>query len=182
MLYRFYYIRCDETNDIYLGKTRIKLSRRLGIHISLKNCTSKIITQYNSCVIILLEEVECTEEESVAIERAYIETYICVNEKLPGRTPEEWREYYKVEIAEKKKEWYELNKKRILEEKHTYRQLKKIEIATYEKKYRALKHVEISKRRNKKYTCICGKICVHSSKARHERSQFHKNFTLNIGS
>lgn len=177
MLYRFYCIRCSETSQYYLGKTKQKLPKRFGNHISSKDCTSRIITQYKSCVIILLEEVECTKKESVAIERAYIETYVCVNKQLPGRTQKEYDKDKKV--LKKRKEYCKLKKVKIAETTKKYRQLKKVEISKQRKEYRELKRNEILEKKKEKYTCECGKISNYDHKARHERSQFHKNFCLN---
>jgi hypothetical protein len=180
MLFRFYGIRCSETNDYYIGKTKQKLLNRLRQHETLKNCESKIITQYKSCVIILLEEVDCSEEESVAIERAYIETYVCVNKVIPGRTRKEYNKDKKVEIAETIKEYQQKNKVKIAEYDKKYHQENKVEIAKRHKIYQQENKVELAEKRKEKakilYTCKCGKTFRIDCKTRHDKSNYHINY------
>jgi len=165
MIGRIYYLRCDETNDVYIGSTIQTLKERLRGHIKDKYCTSKLIIKYDSCIILLLEEIEVeNRKELEKIERQYIETYVCVNKMIPGRTDKEYRNDNKIKIAKKDKEIYKLNKIQILEKQKIYAQKNKIEIA---------------KKQKEKYTCECGSIFRKYDKARHEKSKFHINFCLN---
>jgi len=162
MIGRIYYLRCDETNDVYIGSTTQTLKERLRGHIKDKNCTSKLIIKYDSCIILLLEEIEVeNRKELEKIEREYILTWTCINIQIPGRTQKEYNKDKKVEIAEKTK----INNK----EKYV---LNKVEILKKNKENRI-------KRKSIIYTCECGKISNYDNKARHEKCQFHINFCLN---
>ncbi len=93
--YKIYAIVCNETEEVYFGKTTKTLNERLVNHKNSNKCTSRQIILRGDYKI---EQINSTfdEEESIKLERYYIETFECVNERVPGRT---------------KKEYYEDNKK-----------------------------------------------------------------------
>lgn len=154
--YKIYRIVCNETGEIYFGKTIRTLQERLRLHISKLNCTSRQIILRSNYGI---EQINSTfdEEESVRLERYYIETFECVNERVPGRLEKEWREENKEELKQKNKEWNELNPE-------------------YMKEYYEEHKEEISEKRKEQYTCECGSIFTICNKARHEKTQKHINY------
>ena len=163
MEYKIYKIVCNETDEVYIGKTTRTLNDRLLEHKDL-SCSSKQIISRNNYYI---EQIDSTfdEEESIILERYYIETFECVNIVVPGRTPEERYIDTKEEIRKKQKDYYEENKYEILE------RLKKTG-----KEYRKIHKNEIEEKRKQKYTCECGTIIRKDSKAKHEKSLTHINF------
>ena len=120
---------------------------------------SRLIIKYKSCIILLLEEIEVENRKELEItERAYIETYICVNKMIPGRTAKEYRKDNKVEIAERMKEYRTDNKVKLTEYRKKRHQLNKERLNEESIKYNQENKVELAKKRkekNIKYTCEC---------------------------
>ena len=114
--YKIYQIVCNETDEVYIGKTTRTLELRLQEHKQL-DCTSKqIIDRGDYCI----EQIDSTfdEEESVRLESYYIRnTDKCVNERIPGRTPKEWREENINKVKEHDNKKYQKNKEKINEKK-----------------------------------------------------------------
>jgi len=191
MEYKIYQIVCNETDEVYFGKTTQTLSKRLSQHRDNHH-------SYTSKQIILrgdyyIEKIDSTfdEIESIILERYYIETFECVNENIPGRTSKEYREENRDIIIQKKREYYYNNRDEILkkckiyyenniEHKKEYDKIyyqenkdKKI-IQSY--LYYENKKDEISEKRKETYTCECGLILTKTNKSRHEKSKKHQNF------
>jgi hypothetical protein len=132
-MYKIYEIRCNETGEVYIGKTTRTLNDRLLEHKSHLRCCSKQIIERDNYYI---KEIDSTfdEEESIRLERYYIETYDCVNFKVPGRTEKEWKEENKDEIRVKNKIWREENKNEIRVKSKIWREENKNEISKKKKK------------------------------------------------
>lgn len=161
--YKIYKITCNETGEVYFGKTTKTLEQRLWQHKDL-SCISRQIILRNKYRI---EQINSTfdEEESVRLERLYIENNECINIQIPGRTKKEWCETNKEELSEYYKEWYELNK-----EKHSKN------MKEYHKKNREKMLKNMKEYREKKYTCECGSTLRIVGKTLHERTQKHINY------
>jgi hypothetical protein len=158
--YKIYRIVCNETDEIYFGKTIRTLEHRLSEHKDL-SCSSKQIIERDNYYI---EQIDSTfdKEESVKKERYYIETFECVNKYVPGRTVKEYLEENKEYIITRRKKYYEKNKDEII----------KLKLKYYEKN-----KDKILEKHKEKYTCKCGSTLTKHSKARHEReSKKHINF------
>lgn len=122
-LYRFYIIQKkrgekeedNECNLVYVGSTTKRLDRRFVDHKSGYKTGVGRVRSYvlfekygvDECEIILLEEREVCENESLKIEGEYIRKYrgegICVNRKIAGRSKNEYNDENKIEICEKMK-------------------------------------------------------------------------------
>ena len=100
----------------YVGSTTQKwLSSRKSGHkqkykkyLKGKNAfiTNFDIIRYDDAEIILLEECPCeTIDQLKAIERKYIESMVCVNKCIPGRTKKEYYEVNKQKYIDKAKKW-----------------------------------------------------------------------------
>jgi hypothetical protein len=163
--YKIYQIVCNQTGEIYIGKTTRTLEIRLYYHKKFLDCTSKQIIERGDYKI---EEIDSTfnEEESVKLERFYIETFECVNKLIPGRTNKEyyeehkevkseyhkkWREEHKEELAEKKKDYYEAHKEEIAEKAKEYREAHKEKIAEKKKEWKEAHKEEIAEKQKKYY-------------------------------
>jgi hypothetical protein len=111
---KVYIIRCDETEEVYIGSTIQTLSERLKSHKNdyrkwLNNrfpyVSSFEIVKYDSCSIELLEYYQCNNgDELRKKEGEYIRKYSdkCVNMRIAGRSKKEYREENKGVLAKKK--------------------------------------------------------------------------------
>ena len=192
MEYKIYRIVCNETNEVYFGKTIQTLQERLSKHKDL-SCSSKQIILRGDYYI---EQIDSTfdEEESIKKERYYIETFECVNLIVPGRTRKEWLEENPEYMKEYGKKYREENKEELSEYGKKYREENSEYFKEYEKErsnneerkeYKKEYHKEyskknknkISEKRKEKYTCECGTTLLKVNKPRHEReSKRHQNF------
>lgn len=183
--YKIYQIVCNETGEVYFGKTTKTLHERLCKHKS-SDCSSKQIIERGNYYI---EQIDSTfdEEESIILERFYIETFKCVNEVIPGRTQKEYREEHKDEIKKYMKIYREENSEYFKEYNKKYREENSEYLKEYDKKRSHLrreyhrewakKHKEeISEKGKVKYTCECGSTIRIDNKARHERTQKHIDY------
>jgi len=115
----------------YIGSTcEPTLARRLAGHVG--NCkrwkdgkndftTSFPLIETGQYEITLIELFPCgSKDELNARERFHIESTVCVNKHIPGRTHKEYREANADTIREKHKAYYEANKDNIIEQQKTY--------------------------------------------------------------
>jgi hypothetical protein len=205
--YKIYQIVCNETGEVYFGKTTKTLEERLRHHKNGLNCTSKQIIERDDYYI---ERIDLTfdEEECVMLERFYIETFECVNQVIPGRTKQEYREDNKDEIKIYNKKYYEEHKEKLREGKKEYLkkyydenkeiisekgkekyQKNKDEILARNKKYREEHKDEISARKKKIYQKNKEKIsekskekytCVCGSNIRKSEKSCHEKSKKHI--
>ena len=141
---KIYSIRSYQTEQIYIGSTTQSLSERISQHKKIsntKNCTSKIILQYEDAYIELIELFPCNSKEELnKKEGEHIRANNCVNKVIPCRTKKEYekdnQEYIKeqhkkqhqknrIHRREQQKQYYEKNKEQIREKHREYRQKKK---------------------------------------------------------
>ena len=112
---KIYKIMCNVTGKIYIGSTTQSLRKCLAEHRDrykqyVKNkkgsyMTSYQIIQQGNYDIELVERMEYeSKEELLRRKRHFIQSLECVNKVIPTRTPKEWHEDTKMQIAEKKKE------------------------------------------------------------------------------
>lgn len=170
--YKIYQIVCNKTKEIYIGKTIQTLQQRLSKHKFALNCTSRQIILRCDYKI---EQIDSTfdEEESIKLERYYIETFECVNVHIPGRIKKEYREELKEEYMKKYREEY---REEISKKKKEYREAHKEEISEYNKKWREAHKEEIIEKRKQKYTCECGSTLLIVSKTIHEKTKKHIDY------
>jgi len=146
---KIYKLVSDHTDEIYIGSTIQSLSQRLSGHardVKVKKtpCNSKKLFELGKVKIILIENYSCnSKEELLKHERHYIETMVCVNKNIPGRTDAEYRHNNKDKIKERNKEYRLKNKDKMKE------------------------------RRKVKITCDCGADINKDSIYRHKRTKKH---------
>ena len=120
--YYFYKLECNDCDckDVYIGKTT-RIYKRLREHKY--NCSNSISPNYNrkvyTCIrtnggwdnwlMYIVEEGEYSKEESITIERKYVEKYGTLNQQFPGRSH-----------AEANKAWNLKNKDKIKAYKKAY--------------------------------------------------------------
>jgi hypothetical protein len=93
---KIYKLASYQTDDIYIGSTCGRLSKRFNAHKTnfKKNghISSKELMKYSDCKIILIENWPCNDiNELKKRERYHIENNTCVNKYIPGRTDKERR-------------------------------------------------------------------------------------------
>lgn len=171
---KIYAIRSHQTDMVYIGSTCQRLSQRLSEHRrhykywkngKRNNVTSFEIIKYPDCYIELVEDYKCESKMELDRKEGEIirETENCVNKRVAGRTNKQYYEDNKEEILEYKKQHYENNKEEL-------------------KQYYQDNKEKIEKRMGKKYTCECGSEIRTDSKARHEKTKKHKDFTTSYRS
>ena len=132
----------------YIGSTTRTLAQRLSKHVceskansnSKKGCTSKFIIAAGNHHIIWIEDCPCDNIEQLkARERYYIETSMCVNKSIPGRTQKEWRQANAERLREANKKHRQANAEQIKEQQKQYRQANAERLREAKKKYRQTK-------------------------------------------
>jgi hypothetical protein len=127
-----YAITCNETGETYFGSTR-NIKTRMVIHRSISNKTkSKQIIERNNYTVHILEEgFDDVEYHMLEVERWYIENYSCINKKIPGRTPKE----YRVDNHEQIAAYYQNNKEQLKANNKAYKIAHKEHYKAYDKEY-----------------------------------------------
>ena len=165
---KIYVLRSHQTEDIYIGSTTTKLSKRFHKHKKdfkvWKNGKRRYISsfeliKYDDVYIQLLELCPCDSKmELERREGQLIRSVNCVNKNVAGRTQKEWRDDNKDTKKEYNKEYYQENKE-ILKEKH--------------KESREEYKKENKDKINQKFNCECGGKYTHNHKSRHLKSKKH---------
>jgi hypothetical protein len=135
-------------------------------------------------------------------ERFHMEQLIAtLNKQKPGRTQKEYNQDNKTAIKKKMDEYRHNNKEQIAKKTKEYKQKNRVEISKKNRErskiYYNQHKEEINKKRRKprikktkeeinekakeKFTCDCGSIVRKDAKARHQKTQRHKDYleTLN---
>jgi len=165
---KVYKIVCNETGKLYVGSTcEPTLAHRLAKHIGHYKLylsgkyhfmTSYIILENSNYDIVLIENVPCTTKDELRKrERHYIESLVCVNKVVVGRSTRE----YKID-----------NKETIKIQQKSYR----LENNDKIKDYREKNQVII----NQHFKCYCGGKYTYSHKAEHMRSNGHLRYLNTI--
>ena len=160
---KIYVLRSHQTEDIYIGSTTTKLSKRFHYHKNdfkrwkngkYRYVSSFELMKYDDCYIELLEKYSCDNRmELCRREGEFIRSIDCLNKNVAGRTDKEWREDNK----EYDKEYYEKNKDKIIEQKKEYYEENKEKI-------------------NRQYECECGGKYTHQNKLQHLKTKKHLNY------
>jgi hypothetical protein len=124
MLYKFYRIKSDKGDKVYIGSTTNDLKQRWWNHKFYRNCNSCILfDEYgvDNCIIELISEIDFETKEEARKEegRLILEAGDnAVNKQIAGRTKREYHKIYseknKELICAKAKIAYEKNKEKIL--------------------------------------------------------------------
>lgn len=150
---KIYQIICHTTGLIYVGHTCDTLKERLWGHIGKYNewiggknhyITVFEVLKHDNYEIVLIEDYPCDNIIQLeARERYFIESMVCVNKNLPGRTS---------------KEYIQQNK-----EKRNRQSLE----------YRNQNKDSINEMCREKIECECGSVINKSSLRRHKKTKLH---------
>jgi hypothetical protein len=132
-IYKIAPIGGSADGDIYVGSTTKKLSQRMACHRSdykrwkegkhHRTTSYDIFEKYGveNCVITLLEQVNATCKDDLnAKERHYIESLVCVNKCIVGRTPTEYREENREIVLKRKAVYREANREQLSTKQQEY--------------------------------------------------------------
>lgn len=111
--FKIYMISSQQTDQVYIGSTKLTLERRFAVHkceakTTDKNCRSKVLlNEFTDCRINLIEY--CSKENKVVRERYWVEQYgnRAVNKFIPGRSSKEYKQQHSEQIKEYQKEYRE---------------------------------------------------------------------------
>jgi len=121
---KIYSIRSHQTEQIYIGSTTQTLSERISQHKKIsntKNCTSKIILQYEDAYIELIELFPCNSKEELnKKEGEHIRKNNCVNKIIAGRTKTEYEKDNQEYIKTHRKEFRKNNKEHCKQQQKEY--------------------------------------------------------------
>jgi hypothetical protein len=114
-----YQIKCDTTQQSYIGSTKMSLERRMYAHehlcIQWKNgranfCSSYPLIEANNYKTSILEH--CTLEDKRDRESHWVKiTENCVNRNIPNRSMKQWYQDNKIRWKAHMKEYYHKVKK-----------------------------------------------------------------------
>ncbi len=135
---KIYKITNDFNNDIYIGSTCDKLTKRFSHHKAvikreIQRPLYKLMDEigFERFRIELIEDYPCQDKyELRQKESDYIRKIGTLNIKIDDRTPKEYKQENKEKISAKKKEYYEDNKEKI----------KVLDKQKYEEKKKHIKH------------------------------------------
>ena len=133
----------SETDDIYIGSTTQKLSKRMTNHnTQAKNGKTHLLYKKmreiggDKFYIELVENYPCENLEQLnKREGEYLREMATLNEKIAGRTKKEYKTDYKESISEKGKIHYQDNRKDILQKQRKHYKENQERINERHKKY-----------------------------------------------
>lgn len=182
---KIYVIRSAQTDQVYVGSTTQRLSKRFYDHKNKANlCTSKLMLEFDDAYIELIEKYPCNDgEELRRREGEWIRKLNSVNIVIPCRTRKEYREDNKVALSIKFKQWYDKNKYARAVKKRQYakmyRAANKEKCAARDKVYYNKNKEKIDARLNLKFECPCGGQYTNRNKSRHFKTKTHRIFLFN---
>jgi len=199
---KIYTIRSHQCETYYIGSTTQALYKRLSGHRNDfkaynksnggRYLTSFEIIKYDDHYIELLEEYKCENKQQLERREGELireNKKNCINVVVAGRTikeynidnfemlrkkSEEYRKLHRNEAINRSKKYHEDNREIIIEKFKIYRNNNKEYFKEYEKNRKNKK--ERQNKLKEKINCACGSIVCISAKARHEKSQKHKEF------
>jgi hypothetical protein len=183
---KIYVLRSHQTEDIYIGSTTTKLSKRFHNHKSKfklwKNekypyTTSFELMKYDDVYIELLQGYSCDSKmELHKREGEFIRSVDCVNKNVAGRTRKEYRDENKDKISEQKKEWREENKDIRKEQQKEYYQENKDKRKEYGKEYYQENKDKIKEKNKEYYEANKDKIKIQTKEYRENNKDKKKEY------
>jgi len=179
---QIYAIRSYQTDMIYIGSTCTLLSKRLYHHkieymLQRKYYSSFEILKYDDAYIELLEDYPCKSKKELERREGQLireNRELCVNCQMVGRTKKQWREDNSATIKQKKKVYYQKNTEKIKQCRQEYYQKNTEKIKQCIQKYYKKNKKRLRERQPSNHLCECGKYYTLYQKARHMKSNHHK--------
>ena len=199
---KVYKITSPNTDKIYIGSTIRTLQQRMSKHMAdYKNRThtSKFVIDHGDADIELIEDFKCDSLDDLhRREGEFIKQYIdtCVNDRIAGRTQQEYREENKDKIAERYKQYRDLHRDEISEKARQYREENYDVLCDKKKQYRESHRSDLNEKAKQYYQqnkekilekikekvkCHCGLEVVKNHLKRHQNAGLHKRLLLALG-
>jgi len=168
-----------DEGDVYYGSTTVTLARRMAVHRSKKNCSSKLLFDkygVENCFIELVENYPCeTKEQLYKKEGEYIRANKCINKNIAGRPKnEQMKEYYienRDKLSEQRKEYRIENRDKISEQRKEYYIENRDKLLEQQKEYHIENREKIKEYKKPKANCPhCNKEMVKRCIPRHIRT------------
>ena len=195
---KIYCIRNYIDNDIYVGSTTQPLSKRMAWHRQPTRKENKnhykiyqkmIDLGIEIFYIELYEKYPCDSKEELFRKEGEIirELKPILNNKIQGRTLQEWLEDNKEYLKQDRKERYERNKDKILENKKEYYDknrdviMSKNQKRFEENKEKYYQHVKDKRQELKEHKvhCDCGSIVHKWELTKHIKTKKHQAYIEN---
>ena len=159
---KIYKIYSPTKNLMYIGSTTRNLPQRMAEHVShfkrYKNGKGNLfftafkILECEDYKIELIENYPCNNSQQLTKkEGEHIKILDCINKRIEGRTPQEYREANKEEIKQREKQYREANKEEKKQRDKQYYEEHKEEIKQRDKQYREANKEEIQERKKQYY-------------------------------
>lgn len=178
---RVYKIWNTIDGEIYVGSTTQPLSKRMWRH---KNDSMKAIPPQrihkhmkdlgaDNFSIELIEEFPCNNVEQLhKKEGEWVRKIATLNDRIPGRTFQEYMDENKTKKSDYDRQYYQDNKDKLLNYQQTYAAENKEKIRESKRNYYENNKEKFLERQ----LCICGESTTKQHKLRHERGQIHQRF------
>ena len=186
---------------VYIGSTiqplcvrmaghRRKYNRYLAGNIGYYNSVFYIFDEFGveNCRIIWIKNYPCNSKKELEAEEGRIQQETeCVNKRIEGRTPEQYRKDKKDVIFVRNKNYRDTHKEREQERKSNwyYKNKQKcndksMEDYTNNREERLRQGKErYEKEKLIRYTCVCGSVVACIRKKVHERTNKHQQYLQN---
>ena len=175
-------------DEVYIGSTCSKLSQRMAKHrYDMKSSRSSHYKIYQrmkelgieNFYIELLCECPCDNKEQLqAVEGQYIRQFGTLNERIAGRSKQEYRDLHKEENKERCKKYRENNPIKVAEGKKKCYIQNKEHYKKHRQEYR--QRDEVIERRKIKVDCICGCEVRKEDIRRHQQTKKHQEALKNL--
>ena len=178
---KVYCIRNSVNDEIYVGSTTQRLSKRFSKHKSdMKVLTGKLYREMinvgvENFYIELIENYPCSSKEELnKREGEYIRQMGTLNYQVSGRTRQEYREENRDKQRERAKAYYHNNKEKELERTRVYRENNVEKEKERQKKYHDIHKEETKQRRSEMIECECGALVSRGCLTRHKGRSIHQ--------
>ena len=185
---KIYKVLNTVNSDCYIGSTCSKLSQRMAKHrYDMKSSRSSDYKIYQrmrelgieNFYIELLCECPCDNKEQLqAMEGQYIRKLGTLNDRIAGRSNQEYRETHKEENKERCKKYREENPEKVSESKKKCYDKKPEQYKKHHQEYR--QRDDVIQRRKLKIICSCGCEVRKEDIRRHERTKKHQEALNNL--
>ena len=179
---KIYCIRNSVNDEVYVGSTTQKLSKRFSKHKSdMKVLTGKLYQEMlnvgiENFYIELIELCPCnTKEELNKKEGEYIRQMGTLNYQVSGRTRQEYREENREKERARSKGYYYKNREKVLERVKEYRENNVEKEKERQNKYHDEHKEETKQKRSEMIECECGALVSRGSLTRHKRRSIHQS-------
>ena len=166
----------------YYGSTAETLNDRFSKHkydAKRNVCitSKKLFDSGEEVKIHLIENYPCNSKVELEDREAYfIRNFECVNERIPRRNIQEWRENNREHLLEQMKQYRKNHKEDLAEYFKQYHKNNREVRLEKQKQYREANKDKINAHRSEKIECECGAVVCRGDIIQHRKTQKHKKY------